>query len=174
MLFFDSLKMHNKVISQRLLIKWLNSEWQRVNDTFSTPFTTQNYRIYDPEGMFKLLRVVLGLHGFLSPYINFFIDPFVFSIELQSQGKERAMIAVSLSAVTLWPCLNFVAGDSQKKKQELKKDVVICHAARIQEGMNLFRNSSQMEKSLVLISMTCAVFELISMTCAVFELSIEC
>jgi hypothetical protein len=38
--------------------------------------------------------------------------------------------------------------------------LVICHAARIQEGMNLFRNSSQMEKSLVLISMTYTVFEL--------------
>jgi hypothetical protein len=139
MLFFASLKMHNKVISQRLLIKWLNSEWQRVNDTFSTPFTTKNYRIYDPEGVFKLLRIVLGLHGSLSPYINFFIEPVVFSIESQSQGKEMAMIAVSSSAVTLWPCLNFVAGDSQKKKLVLKKDVVVvCHAARIQEGMTLF------------------------------------
>jgi Ulp1 family protease len=46
MLFFESLKMHNKVRSQRLLLKWLNSEWQQVNDTFSTPFTRklQNIR----------------------------------------------------------------------------------------------------------------------------------
>jgi hypothetical protein len=52
MLFFDSLKMHNKKRSQRLVLKWLNSEWQRVNDISSTPFTKKNYKIYDPEGKF--------------------------------------------------------------------------------------------------------------------------
>jgi sentrin-specific protease 7 len=59
MLFFDSLKLHNKQRSQRLLLQWLNSEWQRVNDISSTPFTKKNYRIYDPEGMFELLCIVL-------------------------------------------------------------------------------------------------------------------
>jgi hypothetical protein len=88
MLFFNYLKMHNKVRSQQLLIKWLNSEWQRVNDTFSAPFTRKNYRIYDPEGVFELLRIVLGFYSSLSPYVNFSIDAVHFPMNHSPKAKK--------------------------------------------------------------------------------------
>ncbi|MGK3738900.1 MAG: hypothetical protein ACI8RD_010820 [Bacillariaceae sp.] len=87
MLFFDSLKMHNKQRSQKLLLNWLNSEWQRVNDTSSTPFTKTNYKIYDPGGMFELLCIVIGFHGCLSPCINIFTD--LFSFQFYHSPKAR-------------------------------------------------------------------------------------
>jgi Ulp1 family protease len=72
-LFFDSLKMHCKLSSQILLLKWLNSEWQRVNDTSTTPFTIKSCIIYNPEGTFELPHV-MGFHGNLSLCVHLFID----------------------------------------------------------------------------------------------------
>ena len=58
-LFFDSLKIHSKLSSQILLLKWLNYEWQRVNYTPITPFTRKSCIIYNPKGMFELPRIVI-------------------------------------------------------------------------------------------------------------------
>ena len=92
MLFFDSLKMHNKIRSQRLLLKWLNSEWQRVNDISSTPFTTKNYQIYDPEGMFELLCVLyLDFMVAFHPILTFLLILFLFNcitVPRQDNGSD--------------------------------------------------------------------------------------
>ena len=62
LLFFDSLNLHNKQESSRPIMKWLNTEWHRVygkSGTSRTPFTGNNFKVYQPRGMFELLRIVI-------------------------------------------------------------------------------------------------------------------
>merc|ERR1712238_404701 len=49
MLFFDSLKMHCKHNTRRLLLRWLNSEWKRIKKSSDNPFIKKKYPMYDPE-----------------------------------------------------------------------------------------------------------------------------
>ncbi|GKY91404.1 hypothetical protein MPSEU_000112700 [Mayamaea pseudoterrestris] len=48
-LFFDSLKSHNKNLVQRNIHKWLNREWERLKGDRSGPFHEKSMRLFMPE-----------------------------------------------------------------------------------------------------------------------------
>lgn len=60
-LFFDSLLLHEKYRIRDNIIRWLNSEWDRLrkfeDPSWPMPFTSQTFPIFTPTGMLMLLLV---------------------------------------------------------------------------------------------------------------------
>jgi hypothetical protein len=68
-LFFDSLKSHNKFRVRDNIIRWLNSEWDRLakfeDPSEPMPFTSRTFPIFTPEG-----TVMLKQKGYLSEFLQ--------------------------------------------------------------------------------------------------------
>jgi hypothetical protein len=57
LLFFDSLRAHQKMTVRRNVIKWLNAEWKRLGKSVveQQPFSTKEFRVLAPRGKYDLL-----------------------------------------------------------------------------------------------------------------------
>jgi hypothetical protein len=64
MIFMDSLRMHNKDTVARHVRKWLNNEWQRMNNEIvpdakvEEPFKADNFRIFCPKGTYTDAQII--------------------------------------------------------------------------------------------------------------------
>ena len=53
LLFFDSLKSHDRQEISQNIQEWLNNEWKTKKDTLESPFTNKSFQIFSPTGTFS-------------------------------------------------------------------------------------------------------------------------
>jgi hypothetical protein len=142
--FFDSLKAHRKAHVAKLLRKWLNSEWTRlqkaspslatddyesslVDQDAEAPFTTKTIQAFDPKGKLSAAR-------FYRCDEMTSISPFLVSSSLQYLTKPMAWTVVCFFAAIHTRFTNFATEHSRTRRWATPSDVT---------GLKLVNSSSE-------------------------------
>ena len=97
LLFFDSLKAHARHKVRKNVVKWLNSEWQRLkmDETEPDPFTKKEFKILAPKSKSAaFLYDCCWMHGFSCPCLIVVFAYTLSSVPRQHLGLRSLCLSI--------------------------------------------------------------------------------